>query len=280
MSTKFFVIAALLLAGLLWAAFSIRHTIATKLFGPPAVTAVEAYSQSTGDLTYDHSVLDRLLNEFVDGAGWVDYESLKNSQEELQTYIEGMANAPFDELGRNEKLALLINAYNAFTLALILEHYPLDSIQDIPSAQRWDAVRWKLNGKLLSLSQIEHEQIRPNFKEPRVHFALVCAAIGCPPLRNEAYVGSRIEEQLQSQTEYIHQHRTWFDFQQGDTSVKLTQLYNWYGNDFEQSAGSVLGFITPFSALLKTRINSAQQPQIEWLAYDWSLNSIGNRETR
>lgn len=280
MSTKTIVIAAILLAGLLWSVFSNRHAIGTKLFGPPTVASVETYGQSESELTFDHSVLDRLLNAFVDDAGWVDYESLKNSQGELQAYIETLDEAPFDELGRNEKLAFLINAYNAFTLELILEHYPVVSIQDIPAAQRWDAVRWKLGGKLLSLSQIEHEQIRPNFKEPRVHFALVCAAIGCPPLRNEAYVGSRIEEQLQSQTQYIHQHRTWFQFQPGDSSVKLTQLYNWYGNDFEQSAGSVLRFVATFSAPLKSEMDGGKNLRIDWLEYDWALNSMSNREAR
>lgn len=280
MSTRILVISGILLAGLLWGVFSNRHAIGTMLFGPPAVDSVEAYGETESDLTFDHSVLDRLLNEFVDDAGWVDYESLKNSQGELQAYIETLADAPFDELGRNEKLALLINAYNAFTLELILEHYPVVSIQDIPAAQRWDAVRWKLGGKLLSLSQIEHEQIRPNFKEPRVHFALVCAAIGCPPLRNEAYVGSRIEEQLQSQTQYIHQHRTWFQFQAGESSVKLTQLYNWYGNDFEQSAGSVLKFVATFSAPLKSEMDGGKNLRIDWLEYDWALNSMSNREAR
>jgi hypothetical protein len=96
-------------------------------------------------------------------------------------------------MGRNEKLALLINAYNAFTLKLIVERLPVQSILDIPAAERWDAVRWKVGGQVWSLKQIEHEQIRPKFTEPRVHFALVCAAVGCPPLRNEAYDASRLD---------------------------------------------------------------------------------------
>ncbi|QDV23389.1 DUF547 domain-containing protein [Aureliella helgolandensis] len=280
MSTKILITAGLLVAGLLWAVVSNRRTIAIKLYGPPTVDSVEAYGPLESDLTFDHSVLDRLLSEFVDDAGWVDYESLKDRQGELQTYIETLADAPFDDLGRNEKLALLINGYNAFTLELILEHYPVDSIQDIPTAQRWDDARWKLGGKLLSLSQIEHEQIRPKFKEPRVHFALVCAAIGCPPLRREAYVGSQLEEQLQSQTQYMHQHQTWFQLEPSASAVKLTQLYSWYGNDFEQSAGSVLKFVATCSVPLKREMDSGKNLGIDWLEYDWTLNSLSNRGAR
>ena len=127
--------------------------------------------------------------------------------------------APIDELGRDERLALLINAYNAFTLRLILDHYPVASITDIPADQRWDAVRWRLAGETYSLNQIEHELVRPNFREPRIHFALVCAAVGCPPLRTEAYTGELLEEQLEGQTRYSHAHDRWLRYRTGaDTS--------------------------------------------------------------
>lgn len=102
---------------------------------------------------------------------------------------------------------MLINAY---TIQLILDHYPLASIQDIPGDQRWDAVRWRVGPHTWSLNQIDHEQIRPKCAEPRIHFALVCAAVGCPPLRNEAYTAARLEEQLAGQSAYVHSHPRWF----------------------------------------------------------------------
>lgn len=166
-------------------------------------------------------------------------------------YLDTIASAPFDELGRNEKLALLINVYNASTLKLFLNHYPLKSIMDIPASDRWDSVEWTIGGKTYSLTQIEHEQIRPNLKEPRIHFAVVCAAVGCPPLRNEAYNADRIDEQLQDQSEYVHNHGTWFQFDAAKPKLKLTKLCKWYGGDFEQASESVANYAAQFSEGLR-----------------------------
>jgi len=280
MATKILVVAAIVGAGVLWGVFANRGALAVRLFGPPRVALVEAYGESDSELTFNHSTLDELLNEYVDEDGWVDYHGLITAQPQLGRYIESLASAPFEKLGRDEKLALLINAYNAFTMQLILENLPLKSIKDIPAAKRWDAKRWKLAGEIYSLSEIEHKQIRPNFREPRVHFALVCAAVGCPPLRKEAYVGKRLEEQLQSQTEFVHAHRTWFQFEPAASTAKLTQLYNWYGSDFEQTDGSVLAFIGKYSIKIKSALKSNTKPSIVWLEYDWSLNSAGEHPPR
>jgi len=280
MATKILVVAAIVGAGVLWGVFANRGALAVRLFGPPRVALVEAYGESDSELTFNHSTLDELLNEYVDEDGWVDYQGLSTAPPQLGRYIESLASAPFEKLGRDEKLALLINAYNAFTMQLILENLPLKSIKDIPAAKRWDAKRWKLAGELYSLSEIEHQQIRPNFREPRVHFALVCAAVGCPPLRNEAYVGERLEEQLQSQTEFVHAHRTWVQFEPAASTAKLTELYSWYGSDFEQTDGSVLAFIGKYSSEIKSALESNTKPSIVWLEYDWSLNSVGEHPPR
>jgi len=180
-------------------------------------------------------------------------------------------------LGRDEKLALLINAYNAFTLELILEHYDagkLESIRDIPN--QWTDERWVIAGKTFSLNQIEHEEVRPKFKEPRIHWALVCAAVGCPPLRAEAYTAAKLEKQLEDQTQYVHSHDKWYRLDQADNTVYLTQLYNWYGGDFEQVAGSVLKYVADYDPKLKQILEQGNPPRIKWLDYDWSLNSQEN----
>lgn len=251
-----------------------------RLFGPPQVELQEAYSASVSGPKMDHSTFDSLLKKHVDDDGWVDYAALKEDQAKLDSYLSAVASAPFDSMGRDEKLALLINGYNASTLKLILDHMPTDSIQDIPEADRWDAVRWNLGGNLWSLNQIEHEQIRPKFAEPRVHFALVCAAVGCPPLRKAAYVADRMEEQLQSQTEYVHRHKTWFTFDGSSSQLQLTKLYSWYGGDFEQVAGSVTQFAARYSAELKQALGNGTTPQPNWLPYDWKLNSVENKQPR
>ena len=133
-----------------------------------------------------------------------------------------------------------------------------------------------MGGKTVSLNQIEHEQIRPAFKEPRIHFALVCAAVGCPPLRREAYSADRIEEQLEAQARYVHTHGRWFHLDPGGKVLRLTRLYDWYGSDFEQVSGSVLRFAARYSPALQAELEAGREPRIEFLDYDWSLNSREN----
>jgi uncharacterized membrane protein YdjX (TVP38/TMEM64 family) len=248
------------------------------LFGPTEVTLAETYAAGGGadGPTFDHSQFDALLRDHVDADGWIDYRGLAEAPERLDQYIASLADAPFEELGRDEKLALLINAYNAFTLRLILDHRPVDSIRDIPAEERWDAQRWDLAGDTVSLNQIEHERIRPNFVEPRVHFALVCAAVGCPILRGEAYTADRLEEQLADQNRYVHSHDRWFRFEPEESVVHLTALYNWYGGDFEQVAGSVLEYAARHAPALREALDAGNEVTIRWLDYDWSLNSREN----
>ena len=205
-----------------------------SLLGPSQVTLKETYEAKPGGPTVDHGQFDALLRKHVGSGGWVDYAGLAGDAAKLDQYLAAVRRAPLDKLGRNERLALLINAHNAFTLKLILEHWndgKLQSIKEIPAQQRWDAVRWNVGGYTWSLNQIEHEQVRPKFREPRIHFALVCAAVGCPPLRSEAYTGARLDEQLADQAKYVHTHDRWFRYERGADSVALTRLYDWFGDD-------------------------------------------------
>ena len=243
-----------------------------RLFGPPAVSMQEAYAANPGGPVMDHSGLTALLREFVDEDGWVDYKGLSGSRARLEAYLDDLSRAPFDAMGRDEKLALLINAYNAFTLQLILDHYPIDSIRSIPDKDRWNAERWNLGGRTLSLNDIEHKEIRPKFAEPRIHFALVCAAVGCPPLRNEAYTGAGIEAQLEEQARYVHSHERWLRYQAGSDRIELTALYDWYGRDFKQTHGSVLGFVGRYAPEVKKALDSGIKLKVRYLDYDWSLN--------
>ncbi len=251
----------------------------SRLFGPPMVTLTETYAENPSGPKVDHSSFDSLLKKHVSKDGWVNYKDLAKDAAQLDAYIAALATIPFDKLGRSEKLTVLINGYNAFTLRLILDHQPVKSIMDIPANQRWDAVRWTIGSMKLSLNQIEHEQVRPNFKEPRIHFALVCAAVGCPPLRNEAYTAGKLEAQLASQSQYVHTHDRWIQIGADGRSVGLTSLYKWYGSDFEQvagSGGSVLKYAASQSPQLKKLIDAGRNPSVRYLDYDWSLNSVEN----
>jgi hypothetical protein len=254
----------------LWAADlpgCLRH-----LLGPPAVSAAEAYADAPEGRTFDHSPLDTLLRAHVDADGLVDYEGLGRDGDALDAYLATLASAPFDRLGRDERLALLINAYNAFTLRLVLDHWPLDSIKDIPSRKRWDARRFRLAGETVSLNQIEHERIRLRFREPRVHFALVCAARSCPPLRAEAYVGDRLEAQLADQTRRVHSGEQWLRFEPASGTLRLTKLYDWYESDFLQVTPSVEEYVAAHVPSLRAFLDTGRSVKIRWLPYDWTLN--------
>ena len=255
----------------------LKQDMIRGLLGPPAVAMADNYPDRPDGPTFDHSAFDRLLKKHVAPGGWVDYQGLSGDAAALDRYIGALALAPASEMGRDERLALLINAYNAFTLRLILDYYPLKSIKDIPSGKRWEAKRWRIGPHTLSLNQIEHERIRPNFKEPRIHFALVCAAVGCPPLRNEVYVADRLEAQLDSQSRYVHHHDRWLRFDpQRREDVYLTRLYKWYGGDFEQAGGSVQDFAARYAPALRRVLDDGGRPRTHWLDYDWSLNSREN----
>ena len=255
----------------------------SSLSGPPAVKMEESYMAKPDGPSVDHSAFNDLLQNHVDEDGWVDYAGFKSDSKSLDQYIRALGKAPVKELGRNHRLATLINAYNAFTIRLILDHQPLKSINDIPEEKRWDAKRWNLGGQMYSLSQIEHELIRPHFKDPRIHFAVVCAAVGCPPLRNEAYAADRLGQQLNEQAQYVHDHKTWFQFTGGeDAMVKLTKLYQWYSGDFTQVAESELKYVARYSDKLQSFLSDEDNdpPKQEWLEYDWSLNSKANKQDR
>ncbi len=270
------IVLAVVLAGCTGYAYAHRPQIAS-LFGPPAVTLVEAYAESPAGARFDHSAFEALLKRHVDARGLVDYVALATDAAALDAYIRSLAAAPIDELGRNQRLALLINAYNAFTLRMILDYPSVKSIKDISAAKRWEDRRWNVAGQVWSLEQIENEQIRPHFKEPRIHFALVCAALGCPPLRNEAYDADRLEDQLQAQALYVHGHDTWFQYDPSAKALRLTRLYDWYGGDFEQVAGSIVEFAARYSPVLKAALAAGDKPDVEFLDYDWSLNARAHK---
>jgi len=272
-SVRGLVVAAVVLMALA-ACAQANRTRLSGFFGPPKATLAEVYGDVADGVTFDHAALDTLLHSYVHEAGLVDYEGLATQDASLNAYITTLATAEVESLGRDERLAFLINAYNAFTVRLILDYYPIASIKDIPADKRWDAVRWDIAGTKYSLNQIEHELIRPKFAEPRIHFALVCAAIGCPPLRADAYSGARLEEQLADQAKYVHAHDRWIQIHMDRNEVKLTSLYKWYAGDFVQTAGSVVDFAAKYSPDLAALVSGGGQPRVTYLDYDWSLNEL------
>ena len=144
-----------------------------------------------------HEGWNALLQKHVSENGVVDYKGFKADKADLDAYLEALSeNVPTKETARDEALAYWINAYNAFTVDLITRNYPTKSILRFDNGKTWDVKRIKLGGEKYSLNQIENEIIRPQFKEPRIHFAVNCAAQSCPPLANEAFTASNLEQLL------------------------------------------------------------------------------------
>jgi len=253
------------------------------LFGPPRAELNENYSEKTGVSIVDHSLLDSVLKTYVDPEGWVDYPALAKNPGDLDKYIDQLARLSLDELGRDERLALLINAYNAFTLRLILDHHgDIESILDIPEKERWQDRRWKVGGGKWSLDDIEHDQIRNNFRESRIHFALVCAAAGCPPLRPQAYTGEKLERQLEDQARIVHSKETWLRFDPREKTLDLTPIYEWYYSDFEEIAGTVLAHSARYRDDLQRAIEDGATIQVRYLdhPWHWELNSKAKKRPR
>ncbi len=212
------------------------------------------------------------LKQHVDADGWVDYAALAEDRAALDAYVASLAAPdPRSNLSDNERLAHLINAYNAFTLQLILDNYRggrLKSITDLHGGKPWGEAIWNLGGATVSLNHIEHEIIRKDFKEPRIHWALVCAAYSCPPLRNEAYRAETLKQQLAAQEDYVLDlnHPRYVRFEGGATHV--TKIFEWYGDDFGD-----------WQRYVRDRLNnrSSSLLPIKILDYDWRLNDVTNK---
>ena len=240
--------------------------------------AAELAADSAGAASFDHSRYAEVLDAHVDyDSARVDYAGLAGDEARLDAYLEQLADAELDALNSDAQLALLINAYNAFTLKLILEHYPdLESIKDIDKP--WDTRRWELGGHQVSLNEIEHGLIRPIYRDSRIHFAVNCASVGCPPLAPWPYTGTDIDEQLDRAAK-----RTLGDDRyarvEGD-ELQVTSLMNWYkpdfvGGEYEPSAESVPAYVAMYGDdEIRELVESEDEPSYSFIDYDWALNDV------
>ncbi len=211
----------------------------------------------------DHTTWNTMLHRYVSSDGVVNYKQWKNDETAINDYIDKLsANIPQQPLSENETLAYWMNLYNASTVSLILKNYPLKSIRDI--GDPWDIVFIKVGDKKYSLNDIEHKIIRKEFNEPRIHFALVCAAKSCPPLLNEAYEADKLDIQLQQQAVKFINNPTKSKIT--GNSIEISKLFDWYKGDFTKN-GSLIDFLNAFA---KTKIQ--EEAKVGFMDYDWSLN--------
>jgi hypothetical protein len=207
-----------------------------------------------------HSAFDTLLKKYVNAEGKVNYKGFKTEKAGLEAYIKTLAEkTPDDTWGKNDKLAYWINAYNALTIRLILDNYPLNSITQLDKGKTWDVKRFELGGVKYSLNDIENNIIRP-LGDPRIHFALNCAAKSCPPLANQAFSGDNLDGLLETRTKaFINSKANTLT----GSEIKVSKIFDWYGKDF----GNLVQFVNKYS-----KIKVPKTAKVGYNEYDWSLN--------
>jgi Protein of unknown function, DUF547 len=253
--------------------------------------SLPANAQSAFD--HSHTEFTALLKKHV---AWnetntttnVDYAGFKKDHAALKSYTKKLSDikeAEFKTWSVNEQRAFLINAYNAYTVELIVSKYPnLKSIKDLGSllSSPWSKPFFNLLGQKRSLDDVEHKLLRgaKNFNEPRIHFAVNCASIGCPALRHEAFKASTLEAQLEEQTKRFLSDRTRNRFDKSEDVMFLSSIFDWYGADFSKgpNAKNLSEFLSRYAGTLGLSNGEKMRLQksgidIEFLDYDWSLNS-------
>ena len=241
-----------------------------------AIKDVDSQSRPIG-----HAAWDALLQRHVDEAGWVDYAGFIADSAALNGYLDSIrkGHPNRQHWTRDEQLAYWINAYNAFTVKLITDHYPVASIKDIKSGipfvnTVWDIKFITIEGREYDLNNIEHNIVRPVFNDARAHFALNCASYSCPPLQNRAYTAAELDEQLNraARAFLADERRNRID---GQGPEYVSKLFSWYSGDFKHTAPSVVAYLNRFAPVV-----IPAGAELEYLDYDWSLNDQKLQATR
>lgn len=238
------------------------------------------------DEPFSYQDYDQVLKTYVNDRGLVNYTALQANRQQLDRFNQSLGQvAPetYASWNESQQIAFLTNAYNAFTLQTIIDQEPLKkSIKDISGA--WNKNKHVLVGEEKTLDNIEHDMLRKDFNEPRVHVALVCAAVSCPPLRNEPYQANTLEAQLADQTAKFANSSQGFELDREDSRVYLSSIFKWYGQDFEESYGiedkfegndkqrAVLNYFSPVLDSATRDFLTQEDYDVKYLDYDWSLN--------
>lgn len=262
-----------------------------------AAAVVAGLARAAEQPQFSYAPYADVLKTYVNDKGLVDYKGLKANRGELDRFaheLAGLSPAVYDKWNDNQKIAFWINAYNALTLKVIIDHYPIkagffrslvypsNSIRQIPGV--WDEITFTVMDKPMTLDGIE-TTLRKKFDEPRIHFALVCASMGCPKLRNEPYRGGKLDEQFADQTRaFVADHQK-FRVNQERGHVQLSAIFDWFGKDFidkygtsmkyvghDEAQRAVLNYLSKYLSESDRRYLERGDYDIKYLKYDWSLN--------
>ena len=219
---------------------------------------------------HDHGQFDQVLKQIVHdqkNQALVDYKLLKDQPQKLNNYLKsiGAINLnQYQKFNSDQKMAFLINAYNAFTLKLIIDNYPLKSIKNIGNhaMSPWKKEIFYLLEENRSLDNIEHVLLLKNFKDFRIHYAVVCASISCPNLKNFAYQAKSLNQQLTAAEDFFLGDKTKNFYDKKNNVLKVSKIFQWYNKDFNNSAANYL----------RSKFKAKSDTAIEYLEYDWDLN--------
>jgi hypothetical protein len=267
-----------------FAAFLLAALVMSPATPANAATLAETFGKAKAGSTVvvDHAPWTKLLSTYVvaspDGINRVRYAEFKrDSHQALKAYIKSLEALDVAALGRSEQWAFWANLYNAKTIDIVLDAYPVKSIKDISlggglvaafTSGPWKAKVLKVAGEDLSLDDIEHGILRPVFRDPRVHYSVNCASIGCPNLMREAFTGTKLDAQLDASAEAYINHSRGFRIRGGNLTA--SSIYTWFASDFGGPAGVIAHALGHADPALKQKLESITT--IAGYDYNWSLN--------
>ncbi len=249
------------------------HTIVliTLMLSLPACFRVKDLDSSSKPIS--HAAFDSLLRKYVNTEGWVNYEGFIRDSVAFNAYLNLLSkNHPNSKNWQpNEQKAYWINAYNAFTIKLICNYYPVTSIKDVKHGIPFVSDTWqidfiKIEGKTYNLNNIEHGILRPKYNDARIHAAINCASRSCPPLLNEAFVAEKLDAQL-DKVMHTFINDSVRNKIISPQKAELSKIFTWFSGDFKKKTPSVISFINKFST-----IQLDEKADINYLDYDWQLN--------
>ncbi|MEO1262528.1 MAG: DUF547 domain-containing protein [Bacteroidota bacterium] len=235
-----------------------------KASDPPASSDVkEEETKPQNPPALSHQAWDELLKKYVTSSGKVNYTGFKGESAKLEGYLKDLQNnPPQSSWSRNKTMAYWINAYNAFTVKLIVDNYPVSSITKLDGGKPWDRKWISIGGKSYSLNNIENDILRPTYKDARIHFAVNCAAKSCPPLLNRAWTADNLIANFEKQAKSFINNSTFNKV--SSSKISVSKIFEWYKEDF----GNLIDYLNKYSS---EKIN--QNAKVEFMEYNWQLNN-------
>jgi hypothetical protein len=235
------------------------------------------FSTVQGAYPFDHSNFDLILKQYVDDRGLVDYNVIAKDRR-FSDYMKSLESAKVEELSLDGKLAFWINAYNAVVIDKVIKWKPKKSVRETLIPGVWTSTKFFTSrehivaGKRTSPDDIEHEILRKKLKDPRIHFAIICASSSCPKLPKIAYTEENVQARLEEETRKYLESERGIRIDRAENTLYLSKIFDWFGNDFVEKSGSVMNFIRPY---FKKEIISflERKPRIDFLHYNWAVNA-------